>query len=57
MWVTRPELSATGTCSVCCPLDGRKEKRRKDFGVPYPSIRGASAASFLYLANTKPRHC
>lgn len=37
MWVTRPELSATGTCSVCGPLDGRKAKRRKDFGVPYPA--------------------
>ena len=37
MWITRPELSATGTCSVCCPLDGRKEKPRKDFGVPYPA--------------------
>ena len=37
MWITRPELSATGTCSVCSPLDGRKEKRRKDFGVPYPA--------------------
>ena len=36
MWITRPELSATGTCSECSPLNGRKEKRRKDFGVPYP---------------------
>ena len=37
MWITRPELSATGTCSVCGPLDGRKEKRRRDFGVGYPA--------------------
>ena len=37
MWITRPELSVAGTCSVCGPLDGRKEKRRKDFGVPYPA--------------------
>ena len=36
MWITRPELSATGTCSERAPLNGRKEKRRKDFGVPYP---------------------
>ena len=36
MWITRPELSATGTCSECSPLNGRKEIRRKDFGVPYP---------------------
>ena len=36
MWITRPELSATGTCSECSPLNGRREKRRKDFGVPYP---------------------
>ena len=37
MWINRPELSATGTCGVCTPLDGRKEKRRADFGVPYPA--------------------
>lgn len=37
MWITRPELSATGSCSVCTPLNGRKEKRRADFGVPYPA--------------------
>ena len=36
MWITRPELSATGTCSECSPLNGMKDKRRKDFGVPYP---------------------
>ncbi len=36
MWITRPELSATGTCNECSPLNGRKEKRRADFGVPYP---------------------
>ena len=35
-WVTRPELSKTGTCPVCAPLDGRVEKRIADFGVPYP---------------------
>ena len=37
MWINRPELSATGTCSVCEPMDGRKEKSRKDFGLPYPA--------------------
>ena len=35
MWETRPELSATGSCSVCTPLNGRKKKRLADFGVPY----------------------
>ena len=35
-WVTRPELSQTGTCPVCAPLDGRVERRMEDFPVPYP---------------------
>ena len=35
-WVTRPELSETGPCPVCAPLDGRVERRMEDFPVPYP---------------------
>ena len=35
MWITRPALSATDTCSEYSPLNGRKMKCRKDFGVPY----------------------
>ena len=35
-WVTRPELSKTGTCPICAPLDSRVEKRMSVFGVPYP---------------------
>lgn len=30
------ELSQTGTCPVCVPLDGRVERRMEDFPVPYP---------------------
>lgn len=36
-WVTRPELSATGTCNVCSPMDGRVEKRVKDFPLELPA--------------------
>ena len=36
-WITRPELSATGTCGVCAPLDGRVEKRVKDFPLQLPA--------------------
>ncbi len=36
-WITRPELSATGTCGVCAPMDGRVEKRVKDFPLQLPA--------------------
>ena len=36
-WITRPELSASGTCNVCAPRDGRVEKRIKDFSLQLPA--------------------
>ena len=36
-WITRPELSSTGTCSVCNPLNGRVEKRIQDFPLQLPA--------------------
>ena len=35
-WITRPELSSTGTCSECEPLDQRIEDSISGFGVSLP---------------------